>query len=176
MKKLLIFYIGVLQFGTSFTQTLSRDKFVDLANKIDSFVSKKDSLYEKNRSSQFIYVLVNINAEGRIDRLDLSGVRSDTIYKILQTLMPSDLSDWQCLLCKGKTIVIPLFYLAGNDSNDRIKQMFSMHYAKIPHKDMITEAGNTVLVRYLTISAQIKPFEESPPNRVIKVDGANKWK
>jgi len=52
-------------------------------------------------------------------------------------------------------------------------QMFKTHYAKIPHKDMITEVGNTILVRYLSVIAQEKPFEEIPPNKVnrVKVDG-----
>jgi len=174
MKKILVFVAIIFCSAICFSQSLSRNDFVDLAIKIDSFVSIKDSVYDAKCSSQFVYVLIRINSKGTIDKLDLSGIRSDTIYEILQSLKPSDLKEWQCLSCKGKTIVIPLFYISGNDLNDKVKQMFNTHYAKIPHKDMITEVGNTILVRYLSILAHEKPFEESLPNRVTKISDAKK--
>jgi hypothetical protein len=159
MKKGVIFVLILSISGICFSQSLSRNEFVNLAYKIESFVSKKDSLYDANRTSQFIYILANINSSGRIDKIDLSGIKSDTIFQILDDLKPADMADWKCASCKSKTIVIPLFYVSASDSTDKIEQMLLTHYLKIPHKEMITEVGNTILVRYMFFNSRQKPRE-----------------
>ncbi len=156
MKKVLIFAMAISISGICFSQSLSRNEFVRLANRLDSFVSKKDTVYDAKRSSQFIYVLASVNSKGTIDKFDFSGIKSDTIYQILSSLRSADLGDWKCVTCKGKTIVIPLFYISDNNNNDKVEQMLTSHYLKIPHKDMITEVGNTILVRYMSISGPSK--------------------
>jgi hypothetical protein len=156
MKKGVIFVLILSISGICFSQTLSRNEFVELAYKIEFFVSKKDSIYEANRTSQFIYILAKIDSSGIIDKIDLSGIKSDTIYQILDNLTPADVDDWKCASCKSKTIVIPLFYISASDTTDKVEQMLVTHYQKIPHKEMFTEVGNTILVRYMVVIARQK--------------------
>jgi hypothetical protein len=141
-----------------------------LTNKLETFVFKKDNLYNVKRTTQFIYILVGIDSNGTVKEIGLSGVKTDTIYRILAELKPADLDKWQCINCKGKTIVIPLFYRSANNTmDDKVDQMLVYHYAKIPHKDMITEVGNTILIRWLYFSSPYNPNEESPPEIPVRI-------
>jgi hypothetical protein len=161
MKKVLIFVIFISLTRICFSQSLSRNEFVELANRLESLVFKKDSLYDAKRSSQFIYFLASINSRGMIERFDLSGIKTDTIYQILSGLKPADFADWKCKACIEKTIVIPLFYVTDNNNTDQIEQMLSAHYLKIPQKDLIIEVGNTILVKYMSITGPQRPRESS---------------
>ncbi len=163
MKNIVMLIFTIAISAVCFSQSLSRNELVRLGYRVESFILKQDSIYDAKRTSQFIYVMVSIDSNGTINKLDLSGVKADTIYQILSRLIPADLTDWKCLKCKGKTIVIPLFYFAGSDTNDNVRQMFISHYAKIPHKEMITEAGNTIFIRWLFFIAPSRQHEEKFP-------------
>lgn len=152
MKFFALFLIGLgFGIGTA-AQTLTRNELMDFGHRLQQLISEKDSIYDGTRPSQFIYVLADVGKEGTITRLEYSGVRRDTLFKMLSLLSPANFKDWKSSGSSGKTIVIPLFYLSGNTkADDPIYKMFQTHYGKIPHAEMITEVGNAIMVRWLLV-------------------------
>ena len=171
MKKNVLVALTLLYSTLSFSQSLTVNEFADLANKLQSFLLKKDNLYDAKRTTQFIYILASIDSIGTVRKIGLSGVKTDTLYRILAGLKPGDLDQWRCMSCKDKTIVIPLFYRSANNTkDDKVDQMLVYHYAKIPHKDMITEVGNTIFIRWLYFSSPQNQNEENLPEKEIRID------
>ena len=130
---------------------------------LDGFIQKTDG-YFKERKSEAILMILEMDSNGAVKDIHLlvDTKNIDSTYVRLQKMKPTDFARINFISWKSKIINLPIYSLTS-----------SVNYVEksIIWTQSTLESRQSVLVRplyYMTIGP---PIKESPPGKVIKVDG-----
>lgn len=107
-----------------FAQKLNKIEFLSLKDMIGNFLSSNDSVYFEGRQSELITIILKIDSNGKVSAINLIGNKKDTSYTILSRMTTEEFKNWQCLLCKRKTIVLPYFYLSASNAKNFVDDLW----------------------------------------------------
>lgn len=167
MNKYLFLGLFILFNFRGLTQSLTNDELHLLHSTISLFIQNHEPKSDfKERNSEFIFCILSINVNGKIERIQLLSDENnkDSTYKYLTQLQINDFHEAIFENCKSKTIMIPIISFSSSDNSIYIQSIINF-YKRMP-RTIINETKNLVLSSLLEYDTP-HIIKESPEEKKI---------
>lgn len=154
MKEIVLLFAVLLLSFRGFSQTTR--ELGSLFTRIGMFIDRIDNKFTEGRQTEFAQVLLEIDSAGKVGQVHVMGIDTDTIYKMLRRMQPGDFNNWTCLEAKGKTMVIPFFYVANNLEHNYAFKLYR-DYSKIPLVQVVSKSDDILIVNYMALVTPLRP-------------------